>query len=153
MNSDKLMLRTPEGVLFSLRLASPITRLLAALVDMACVSVLTTVVSTLVKILALFSRDLAGAIWILAAFIIATAYPMLTEWLWRGQTLGKRLFRLRVMDVDGLNLHVSQVVLRNLLRAIDMLPVFYLVGGAAAMLTRHVQRRSAEFVIVRCRYR
>jgi hypothetical protein len=44
------------------------------------------------------------------------------EWRWRGQTIGKRVLRLRVVDAQGLRLHFTQVVLRNLLRFVDMLP-------------------------------
>jgi hypothetical protein len=62
------------------------------------------------------------------------------EWFMNGQTLGKRLFHLRVMDVQGLNLTFSQVVLRNLLRFVDALPGFYMVGGLSVLTSRHCQR-------------
>ena len=40
----------------------------------------------------------------------------MAEWLWRGQTVGKRLLGLRVVDADGLRLEPSQVIVRNLMR-------------------------------------
>ena len=62
------------------------------------------------------------------------------EWRWRGQTIGKRLLGLRVIDAQGLRLQWAQVALRNLFRVVDMLPLTYLVGGSAALLTRYGQR-------------
>jgi len=73
-------------------------------------------------------------------FVVSTVYAIVLEWRWRGQTIGKRLFGLRVMDVHGLRLQIPQIVLRNLLRFLDMLPLFYLVGGVTAVLSRNSQR-------------
>ena len=140
MRTERLVLRTPEGVVFALRLASPVTRLLAVMVDTACVMVLASVCGTFVNLVGVIDRDLAMALSVLSYFAISTAYPILMEWRCRGQTLGKRLFRLRVVDEEGLHLHVSQVGVRNLLRIEDMLPAFYLVGGVAALVSRHSQR-------------
>jgi hypothetical protein len=85
-------------------------------------------------------------------FAISIGYGILLEWIWRGQTLGKRILRLRVMDAEGLRLQVNQIVMRNLLRFVDMLPAFYLVGGIAAFVNRRGQRLgdlAANTVVVR----
>ena len=55
-------------------------------------------------------------------FAISVGYAIFTEWFWRGQTVGKRLLRLRVIEEQGLRLQFSQIVTRNLLRFVDMLP-------------------------------
>ena len=68
------------------------------------------------------------------------AYGMAFEWYWRGQTLGKRVFGLRVVDAQGLRLRPAQVVLRNLLRSVDFLPGAYLVGATACLLSSKSQR-------------
>jgi RDD family len=65
---------------------------------------------------------------------------VMLEWFWRGQTVGKRLLRLRVLDADGLRLQFHQVLMRNMVRFVDMLPGFYLVGGLACLLSRKAQR-------------
>jgi hypothetical protein len=54
--------------------------------------------------------------------------------------VGKRLLRLRVVDAQGLRLQFPQIALRNLIRLVDMLPMAYLVGGVACLLTRRGQR-------------
>src|SRR5258708_6200053 len=48
--------------------------------------------------------------------------------MWAGQTVGKRLLRLRVLGDRGEPVTVTQVAIRNLLRLVDFLPVFYGVG-------------------------
>ena len=43
-----------------------------------------------------------------------------------------------MIDAQGLRLQFPQVALRNLLRVIDMLPLFYLVGGDRGLFSRNV---------------
>jgi uncharacterized RDD family membrane protein YckC len=102
--------------------------------------------------LAAFGEDTAQAVTVVLYFAILLVYGALTEWRWRGQTVGKRLFGLRVVDARGLRLEPSQVVVRNLMRFLDALPLLYLVGGVACVLNRHRQRLgdvAAGTVVVR----
>ena len=54
--------------------------------------------------------------------------------------MGKKLFRLRVVDAEALRLQFSQIVLRNLLRFVDSLPLFYFVGGLVCWFSPKSQR-------------
>ena len=139
MNSE-LRIRTPEGIVFSYPLAGPVARCLAWGFDFVVIVALTWSTGMLCALLGLLFGDLAMAFFILSYFVISIGYGVATEWLWRGQTLGKRLLRLRVMDARGLRLEAHQVLMRNLLRFVDMLPLVYLVGGPASLLSRHAQR-------------
>ena len=80
------------------------------------------------------------ALTILSGFVISIGYGICCEWYWQGQTVGKRLLQLRVVDEQGLKLQFSQVVIRNLLRIVDSLPALYLVGGIASLTSRKCQR-------------
>jgi uncharacterized RDD family membrane protein YckC len=143
MNSDKtsiLTIETPEGIKFSLRLAGPVIRSLAWVLDFFCICVICKTLSTVVGLLALISYEFAVTLWIIIYFIITIGYGIVLEFYWRGQTIGKRVFKLKVMDNQGLRLQFHQVVMRNLLRFVDMLPLFYLAGGIACLTTRHSQR-------------
>jgi uncharacterized RDD family membrane protein YckC len=147
-----MTIRTPEGVTFSLLLAGPVTRFLAWLVDAACIYVGLSVVSTVLGLTAIISVQAGQAFYILGAFVLPVGYSITLEWLWRGQTLGKRVLRLRVVDVQGLRLQFSQVAIRNLLRVIDNLPIFYMVGGISCLVSRHSQRLgdlAANTIVVR----
>jgi uncharacterized RDD family membrane protein YckC len=149
-----LDLQTEDGVRFSLPLAGPIVRLLAWTIDALAVASVTTFLSRLVAVVALVSDDLAFGVRALVFFVVFEGYSIALEWRLRGQTIGKRLFGLRVVDAEGLHLRLSQVVVRNLLRFADMLPLAYLVGGLACVFTEHAQRLgdlAAGTVVVRTR--
>jgi uncharacterized RDD family membrane protein YckC len=153
-NEPQLELRTPEGMAFTLPLAGPVSRLLAVMVDLLVVSLATSVIGNLTAIVSAFSVDVGAGLTTLLYFAVTVLYAILTEWLWQGQTVGKRLLKIRVVDRDGLPIHVSQVVVRNLLRPVDMLPAFYLLGGLVAMGTQYSQRLgdlAANTVVIRTR--
>jgi uncharacterized RDD family membrane protein YckC len=153
MRTSSLQIRTPEGIVFSQLLAGPVTRFLAWGVDLLCIAALVMafgIVMVLVQIV--ISPNLAGAAATLAYFIISIGYGIACEWAWRGQTVGKRLLRLRVVDAEGLKLQFHQVVTRNLLRFIDSLPLFYFVGGLVCWLNPRCQRLgdlAANTVVIR----
>ncbi len=137
---DALRIRTPEGVTFSLPLAGPVRRCLAMLLDLCCISVIMTTVGYVIRTLSLVGDDVAGALYFLFYFVVSTGYSIALEWRWRGQTVGKRVMKLRVMDAEGLRLRPAQVILRNLLRPVDALPVLYLLGGAVTFFNQRRQR-------------
>jgi uncharacterized RDD family membrane protein YckC len=137
---NNLIIKTPEGIEFSLQLAGPITRFLAWAIDLGTIVAVISILNIVFGILGLLSHDVAMAANIIGFFIVSIGYGILMEWYWHGQTLGKRLLRLRVMDEQGLRLQFSQVVIRNLLRFIDSLPVLYLVGGLVCLFNQQAQR-------------
>jgi uncharacterized RDD family membrane protein YckC len=137
---NRLTIKTPEGIKFSLRLAGPVTRFLSWAVDLGTVVAIISILNVASRILGVMSRDLAMAANIIAFFVVSIGYGILTEWYWQGQTLGKKLMRLRVMDEQGLRLQFSQIVIRNLLRVIDSLPALYLVGGLVCLFNKRAQR-------------
>lgn len=137
---QSLIIETPEGVVFSYTLASPVTRAIAWIVDVAAVSVLTKAIGRGCEWLGQLNGDWATATSVILYFVISVGYGIVLEWRWRGQTIGKRVLGLRVIDAQGLKLQLSQIVLRNLLRLIDMLPLAYLVGGLAAFFGKNCQR-------------
>ena len=138
--TNSVQIRTPEGIEFALPLASVFSRMLAFAVDFCAILAAGTLLDRLVAPLRIVSIDTAQAFYIVFYFATSLFYGMLAEWFWRGQTLGKRLLGLRVMEASGLRLKPAQIIVRNLLRFIDLLPAFYLVGGASCVLTKRRQR-------------
>jgi uncharacterized RDD family membrane protein YckC len=150
--SQTLAVRTPEGIVFSHLLASPVSRFLAWSLDLVCILASLMLLNTVLSVFQLLSPDLAQAMSVLLYFVISIGYAMVSEWYWRGQTIGKKLFRLRVVDAQGLRLQFSQIAIRNLLRAVDGMPLFYLVGGIACLANRRTQRLgdiAANTVVIR----
>jgi uncharacterized RDD family membrane protein YckC len=147
-----LTIRTPEGIVFSLPLAGPVSRFLALAIDLCCIALGGGIINLVVALIRPLSLDLAMAIATYLYFGLSIGYGMGMEWLWRGQTIGKRVMGLRVVDDQGLRLHPSQIVTRNLLRFVDLLPAFYCVGGVAAVCGSLGQRLgdlAAGTVVVR----
>lgn len=147
-----LLIRTPEGIIFPLLLAGPVARFLAWSIDIGCILTLQMIVGTVLNIANLLHADVLVAFGVISYFGLSTLYPIVLEWYGRGQTLGKRVLKLRVMDVQGLRLQFSQIVVRNLLRFIDYLPLFYLVGGVSCLMSRYSQRLgdlAANTIVVR----
>jgi uncharacterized RDD family membrane protein YckC len=145
-------IRTPEGVVFSLALAGPLSRALAWLADAVLILVVGVLVSSLLALAGAISPDLAQAVMVLAWFGLQVGYGVGFEWGWRGQTPGKRMLGLRVVDEQALRLAFSQVLMRNLLRFVDFLPGLYGLGGLTMLLNRRSQRlgdRAAGTLVIR----
>jgi len=138
--NSELRLRTPEGIVFSYQLAGPISRCMAWGIDLVVIGAISTGVGMLCILAGFVSVDFAFALYLIAYFAISIGYGVVTEWAWRGQTVGKRFLRLRVMDAQGLRLQFHQILMRNLLRFADILPGFYLVGGVACLVSKRCQR-------------
>ncbi|MGB7201030.1 MAG: RDD family protein [Pyrinomonadaceae bacterium] len=84
------------------------------------------------------------ALLIVILFLIFSAYFIAFEWLWNGQTPGKRLMKLRVIRADGRPLTLWEAIARNLLRIADAIPGFiipvYSVGLIVIFLSSRDQR-------------
>ncbi len=135
-----LVIRSAEGVSFTVPLAGPLIRFIAWIIDVAAILTLLSFINSIAGILGLINSDAAMGVAIAANFIVFLGYGISLEWFWRGRTIGKRFMRLRVKDERGLKLRFEQVVLRNLLRVVDLLPALYLVGGVTCLLSRRNQR-------------
>ncbi len=62
-------------------------------------------------------------IWAFGSFF----YFGLSELLWRGQTVGKRMCEIRVVKADGFALDAVGIFIRNIFRVIDHLPILWVV--------------------------
>ena len=131
-----LRLETPEGIDLAISPAGPIARGLAFAVDSS--------IRWGVLIALGFSLSLMGemgtGIFLVLFFLTEWFYPVFFEVLWNGQTPGKRTLGLRVVNGDGTPIGWSASVIRNLLRAADLLPVFYVTGVVSILCSDKMQR-------------
>ncbi|MDH3283619.1 MAG: RDD family protein [Acidobacteriota bacterium] len=126
-------------VTLDLPLASLGTRALAQVVD---AGVLFLAFATL---LAGWTLAGGGLSWVFAALLIAMfllewGYFAAFELFMHGQTPGKRLLRLRVVTEDGTPAGVIAVLVRNLIRHVDLMPPFYGIGSLTILATSRGQR-------------
>ena len=148
----ELAIATPEGVLFRLPLAGPGPRLYAMLFDTAIVLAGVNGLGYLVYWIFAKAPGFGVMTITIAEFAIGFAYGALLEGFWNGQTIGKRLFHLRVIDQSGLPLRIEQAWVRNLMRVVDALPFAYLIGGISVLSSPIMQRfgdRVAGTLVVR----
>jgi uncharacterized RDD family membrane protein YckC len=115
---------TPEHVPIRLCPAGLGARFFALLVDVTIIMAVSTLASTLFGMLSGFRTVLT--------FVIAWGYHVYFEVRHQGQSPGKRLCRLRVVDTRGLPVTFQQSFVRNVVRVIDSAPLFY---GAGALVT------------------
>ena len=140
----RLEVETADHVVLRYDLAGAGTRGSAALID-AFLSLLMVFGLTIGAVLVgsrlppSLATQLAGV----AAFLILVSwvsYFVLLEWLWNGQTIGKRRAGLRVIGPDGEPARFTAVLIRNLLRLVDFLPAWYALGVVMIFLTSRSQR-------------
>jgi uncharacterized RDD family membrane protein YckC len=148
--TDKLTIDTPEQVHLEFVLAGIGSRFMAAFLD--------AVIELIVYLIVIFSAllgswkiyDTSRSIWIQAIlglffFCIYWGYHALFEALWKGQTPGKRWAGIRVIKDSGRPINTFEALARNLLRAVDFLPLFYGVG-VLTMLLNSKNRRLGDYV-------
>ena len=134
------VIRTPENVTFEFELAGVSARALAWFVDVLVMLALITVALQVIGSFVSVAGGLATALIFVAVFLVQWWYTALLEWLWGGQTLGKRIVGLRTLSERGVRIDLVQSIVRNLVRIVDLLPGLYLVGGVSALLDRHGRR-------------
>lgn len=127
---------TPEGIELTLRLAGPVPRAIAWAIDLAIRAAILFAVSMLA---AWLGRAGMGVI-LLTAFFVEWLLPAWFEASWNGQTPGKRAMGIMVLNDDGTPLRWPGALTRNLLRAVDFLPLLYGVGLVAMLANRDFKR-------------
>src|SRR6266581_4295903 len=157
--ADQLNIETPEQVELRFPIAGIGSRFLAILTDSIVQGAtlfflslgFALVVSAVPKIPgATAAVSDTGAKWFVAGavlfyFLLYWGYYSLFEAFWNGQTPGKRLLKIRVIKDSGRQITVFEALARNLLRIVDMLPSFYLIG-VITMLCNREQKRLGDLV-------
>ena len=127
---------TPEGLALELRAAGVFPRAYAWLLDLGIRFAVLTVLATPLAWLG----DGGGGVMMVAMFLVYWGYPIAFEVLRDGQTVGKRVMGLRVVNANGTPVTWLPSVVRNLLRTVDMLPLFYGFGLASSLMDDHGRR-------------
>jgi uncharacterized RDD family membrane protein YckC len=146
---------TPEHVRFRYRVAGPVRRMLAYLID-ALIRLGVAVVLGLI-LAAAGGGGAAKGVMLLCLFVLEWGYYVLFETISEGRSPGKRALSLRVVREGGYPIGFIDSVLRNLLRGADFLPLFYLVGlfamAADSRFRRLGDRVAGTMVVVEERSR
>jgi len=147
---DILIIETPERVPLHFALASIGNRFIACAIDHA-IQIAALIIIVIVFLIISDAADLGARLanapkWVIALlvviqFVVVNGYFVIFEWLWSGQTPGKRWLKLRVIREDGRPISFYEAMIRNLLRLIDFIvPPFYSIGLVSVFATERDQR-------------
>jgi uncharacterized RDD family membrane protein YckC len=147
---ETLIIETPERVPLHFALASIGNRFIACAIDHTIQIVLLFGLVIIFFIIEGFSdfgnRVTSAPKWVIAllvifVFVLMSGYFALFEWIWKGQTPGKRWLKLRVIREDGRPIGFFEAMVRNLLRTFDIMPSpFYSIGLISVFATERDQR-------------
>jgi uncharacterized RDD family membrane protein YckC len=173
------VVRSPEQVALHLPIAGPTSRMLAYAVDLVVLLLVEAGLLVLAMMSTPFLNWLKGplrnlgeslakgnvrnagdssivlvviGLLLLVQFVAEWGYFVACEMMTGGRSLGKALIGLRVVRDGGLPLSLRESLVRNLLRAVDMLPSNYVTGLVAMLVSADGKRLgdlAAGTVVVR----
>jgi uncharacterized RDD family membrane protein YckC len=137
-----------EKVLLVFRVAGLGSRFLAWLIDLWAIIGLFFLAILMGEAWDSLRSGVGLGVTMVLTFFVQWGYFLFFEWLWHGQTPGKRLVGIRVIDLEGVGISFGQAAVRNVLRVVDglpllipdMVPIMYGVGFFAAATNREQRR-------------
>lgn len=159
--NEQIDFETPENIKISYQVAGPGTRFLAWFAD----TLFLTIIGILLLILFVaigfsmesvfgdvfekmrngdggdFTKDADFAplfigIWLMIWSLGSFFYFGLSELLLHGQTMGKRMSKIRVVKADGFSLDPLSILIRSLFRMVDQMPPLWIVPVLSAKSQR-----------------
>lgn len=125
---------TPEGVALGLKVAGPVPRALALVLDALIRAALYLVLAPLLAL-----SGVGVGLALLGFFLLEWFYPVFFE-VRRGATPGKSAMGLAVVQDDGTPVGLTASMIRNLLRLVDFLPIGYGLGLVTTLVDRDCRR-------------
>lgn len=120
-----------EGVVLDARPASFATRMLGALIDVAALVAVGTLVFALAgNLMAAVDQAAAAALGITAAVLVMVVIPATVETMTRGRSLGKLAMGIRIVRDDGGPVRARHAIIRALTGVLEM----WLTAGGIALL-------------------
>ncbi len=111
-------------------------RIVARLADYAIIAVYCIGIGKIISLLE-FSSVKAEALFVIAIYLPAVFYSLLWETFNNGQTPGKRIRKIKVVNADGTTPNVGSFFMRWLLFGID---IFFGLGVLTILLSKNRQR-------------
>jgi uncharacterized RDD family membrane protein YckC len=137
---ERTLIATPEGVELELVLAGLASRFIAELLDGV---ILGAVLVAMIVVAAVAGGGVGALVLVVVAggfLLITVVYHVAFEVLAGGRTPGKRWSGLRVVLEGGGTVDLRASLVRNLIRLIEGLALFYVPAIAAVLATRRNQR-------------
>ncbi len=141
---SRVIIETADNIDIDMELAGVSSRILAFMLDILLMVLFMLLSMVLASLILRFNSEAFKTVVPLMLFVIFFSFHFLQEWLWKGKTVGKYLFRIRVMSLNGQPIGFWEAVGRNLMRIVDV----YLSGiGLVPMLISPTERRFGDFLV------
>ncbi len=138
MLDTRYRVEIPGGINLEARVVGPIPRCFAFAIDLGIRGIIIFIMSLLS--IPFGSFGMGGGFFLIFLFVIEWLYPVLFEVFARGQTPGKKLLKITVVNDDLSPVTLGTSMVRNLLRTVDFLPLFYLAGLVTMLSNQRFQR-------------
>lgn len=129
-------IETPEGVELGLRVAGPVPRAYAWIIDFLIRTAIYMIFALVLSLLG----NLGTGLFLIMIFLLEWFYPVLFEIYKQGATPGKRSLGIKVVNDDGTEVTLQSSLIRNLLRSVDFLPLLYGFGLISMLFNRDFKR-------------
>lgn len=126
----------PGGIELEAQVVGPVPRFLAFAIDLMIRGVMLLIAG----IASIPFEELGTGFWLIFWFFIEWFYPVLFEVFRHGQTPGKKALGISVVQDDLTPVSFGTSLVRNLLRTVDFLPFFYLLGLITMVTNNRFQR-------------
>jgi uncharacterized RDD family membrane protein YckC len=140
---DRYLVDTPEQIDVAYDVAGIGSRFLAAIVDTLIILVIEGVLLFVLSLVAsqlVIADSIATAIAVVLSFVVLWGYYLVAEMLSNGQSPGKRLVGVRVVREGGRPVTFTASAIRNIIRLVDFLPLFYSIGVVVMFVDRRARR-------------
>lgn len=137
MNKEEIGIKTPEYISLQFQLAGLGSRAVAYIIDYLILSFINVILFVVAIFLIIATPSIEMfieansyiiALLLIGLFLLNYGYFFVLEFFWGGKTIGKRIMGIRVIQDNGHSITFFGALIRNLLRLIDSLPAYNLLG-------------------------
>ncbi|MBX5155849.1 RDD family protein [Rhizobium sp. NZLR8] len=138
----------PEGVPISFAIGSIGSRLGAQILDIIFTGILILICAFVIAFTGILPSNVEMMLIVLLGFLVRTPYYILSELIWNGRTLGKKITGIRVINANGRRLTPHQVTARNLMKEVEIFAPMTLLASIATQSGLENALTSAWLLVV-----
>lgn len=137
---NKLLINTPQNVNLEYKLASLGSRVIAFAIDYGIIIVYSILIFSILSI-GIDKLDSWSAMGLISLFTLPIIfYPMIFETMMQGQTIGKKIMKIKVVKIDGTRATIYQYFIRWISNTVDIILSMGGIGMTSIILSQKSQR-------------